>query len=375
MHGKATMSVLRDKDRPLTGTMTRDLVSVVLPTWNRAYCVARTIDSVLAQTYSGIELIVIDDGSTDDTRDLILSRFGADPRVRYVYQSNSGVCAARNEGFRQSRGEYIALIDSDDAWEPWKIELQVACMKQRPEVGMVWTDMTAIDPDGSRISNAYLRRYYSAYQWFTYRDLFTDGIPLGRIARGFGPALPGTAFYSGDIAWAMIAGNLVHTPTVLLRRDRLKAAGGFNVEFQNAGEDYDFHLRICRAGPVGFIDAPSITYQVGRADQITHKHDVTMARNFLKVIQPILDKERHTIRLSPGIVRAVLSEAHAWLGACLVDSGEISAARQHLLTSMRYRPTARALYALGVSAIPPNLRPALRKCLRWLKQLCGGGHA
>src|SRR5688572_9773107 len=91
------------------------LVSVILPTYNRAYSIVETIKSVLAQTYHPVELIIVDDGSTDNTADVIAG-FAND--VTYIKQSNGGVASARNTGFRVARGEFIALIDSDDRWKP-----------------------------------------------------------------------------------------------------------------------------------------------------------------------------------------------------------------------------------------------------------------
>ena len=99
------------------------MVSVVLPTFNRARCIARAIDSVLDQTFTDIELIVVDDGSTDDTRELVEQY--TDSRVRYVWQEHEGACAARNRGIHESRGEYIAFQDSDDEWIPEKLEKQI----------------------------------------------------------------------------------------------------------------------------------------------------------------------------------------------------------------------------------------------------------
>jgi GT2 family glycosyltransferase len=94
------------------------LVSVVIPNYNRAYILGRTIDSVLQQTYRPVDVIVIDDRSTDDTRRLV-EAFGS--AVRYFYQINAGVSAARNRGFREARGEFVALLDSDDSWCSWKL--------------------------------------------------------------------------------------------------------------------------------------------------------------------------------------------------------------------------------------------------------------
>ena len=109
--------------------MQAPLVSVVVPTYNRAYCLARTIDSALGQTHPSVEVIVVDDGSVDETAEMVAARYGSDARVRLIRQANAGVSAARNTGLRVARGDYVALLDSDDVWEPWKLELQVACMQ------------------------------------------------------------------------------------------------------------------------------------------------------------------------------------------------------------------------------------------------------
>src|SRR6185436_10196720 len=121
------------KTRAVT-LMQAPLVSVVVPTYNRAYCLARTIDSALGQTHPSVEVIVVDDGSVDETAEMVAARYGSDARVRLIRQANAGVSAARNTGLRVARGDYVALLDSDDVWEPWKLELQVACMRARPEV-------------------------------------------------------------------------------------------------------------------------------------------------------------------------------------------------------------------------------------------------
>src|SRR5262245_55073016 len=128
--------------------MSRPLVSVVIPTFNRAYCLADAIDSVISQTYPNVEVVLIDDGSTDTTPALIEERYGRDERVRYVRQDKSGTNIARNHGLRLARGEFVALLDSDDYFLPWKLEMEVACLEALPDAGMIWTDMDALDSDG-----------------------------------------------------------------------------------------------------------------------------------------------------------------------------------------------------------------------------------
>lgn len=109
-------------------------ISVIIPVWNRAREVCRAIDSALAQTLAPLEVLVIDDGSTDDTAQA-LARYGE--RIRVLRQSNQGVAAARNTGIANARGELLAFLDSDDAWLPRKLELQAARIEADPELGLV----------------------------------------------------------------------------------------------------------------------------------------------------------------------------------------------------------------------------------------------
>ncbi len=142
------------------------LVSVIVPTYNRAYCLARTVDSALSQTHGNVEVVIVDDGSTDGTEALVQAKYGLEPRVRYYRQSNTGISGARNAGLLRARGDYVALLDSDDVWLPWKLEVQLACMRAHPDLGMTWTDMIAVDPDDKVTHEAYLRRMYGAYRWY-----------------------------------------------------------------------------------------------------------------------------------------------------------------------------------------------------------------
>jgi glycosyltransferase involved in cell wall biosynthesis len=107
------------------------LVSVVIPAYNAEKSVARAIEAALNQTYTNVEVIVVNDGSTDATESLIQKQFG--DRVRYLKQDNAGETAARNKGFSHSRGEFITLVDHDDYWEPQFIEATVDFLRQRPE--------------------------------------------------------------------------------------------------------------------------------------------------------------------------------------------------------------------------------------------------
>lgn len=352
--------------------MNSELVSVVIPTYNRADRVGRAIDSVLAQTHETIEAVVVDDGSTDHTAELITNRYGADPRVRYMTQPNRGVSAARNCGLAATRGDYVGLLDSDDVWKPWKVEMQLCCFRAVPEAGMVWTDMEAIGPEGGIVSSRYLRTMYQdSYRWFPEASgLFSNSRPLAEICPKLGAPGSEDRLYWGEIFSSMIMGNLVHTSTVLLRRERFERVRGFNEALKISGEDYDFHLRTCREGSVAFADVSSIQYQIGLSDQLSHRdYAIHMARNFLATIGPVLERDRSRIHLPPRMIAAVQAHAHGWIGDEHFNLGEYAQARWHMRKSLHHRAWQPKIWALYVlSRLPPAIARTAMRHVRGIKR-------
>jgi len=354
-------------------SVSADLVSVVIPTYNRAHCVADAIDSATAQSHANMEIIVVDDGSMDDTRALIERRYAADPRIVYLNQENRGVSAARNTGLRAAQGDYVALLDSDDTWKPWKIELQLRCLDQFLEAGMIWTDMEAVDPDGHLISSRFLRTMYrNSYRWFpSSESLFSRSEPLALVWPAISSIDINRRAYCGNISSQMVMGNLVHTSTVLLRRSRLEKVGGFDETLKPSGEDFDFHLRTCQAGPVAFVDVASIRYRVGAPDQLTQpEYDLHVARNFLKTIEPVLKEGGSSLNWPASMLAAVQAEAHAWIGKELLECGDPRGARKHLAESLRHRAFApRTLSLFALSCGPKCTYPLARRAVRAAKGL------
>lgn len=350
--------------------MSSPVVSVVIPTFNRAYCIQRTVDSVLQQTYDKVQCLVVDDGSTDNTRELMADLYGNEPRVVYIHQKNQGVCAARNTGLGRATGEFIALLDSDDIWKPWKLEVQLACLDRFPEAGMVWSDMEAIDDQDNVIDPRYLRTMYSAYQWFSSDDLFERSLPLTELTPGLRNEVGDGHAYTGDIFSQMVMGNLVHTSTVLLRRERQHVVGGFNLYLKRSGEDYDFHLRTCRYGPVAFVDCATILYRRGAADQLTApEYTIDRAQNFLRTIEPYINNDREHINLPDWMLDEVLADAHAWIGEEQLNLEQRWAGRRHLVTSLRHKPRQpRLLGLLALSMLPRALSEPVRGMYRQVKQ-------
>jgi glycosyltransferase involved in cell wall biosynthesis len=352
--------------------MESPLVSVVIPTYNRAHCLEDAVDSVLSQTYPHVEAVVVDDGSSDGTAALMERRYGGDARVRYLQQANRGTNFARNHGLRLARGELVALLDSDDAFLPWKLELQVACLAAVPEAGMIWTDMDAEDTAG-RIEPRYLRRMYSNYERFSTEGIFKSARPLAEIAPHMAAVAGGARLFSGDIFGPMVMGNLVHTSTSVIRRERLERVRGFDETLVRSGVDFDFHLRTCREGPVAYADVASIRYRIGMADQMTHpSRRVKMAENFLRTISPVITRDRARIDLPQAMIDEVLAEAERFLGEALLDVDDHAGARAHLWKSLRLVPRQpRALRLLLLALLPAAGKEPLRRAYRAVRERAG----
>jgi glycosyltransferase involved in cell wall biosynthesis len=346
------------------------LVSVVIPTYNRASLVTKAVSSALAQTYPSVEVVVVDDGSTDDTRDRLGREFGDDARVRTLHQRNGGPARARNAGFAEARGAYVALLDSDDRWHPWKLAAQVACMERHPELGMTWTDMEMIDPQGRVADPAHLRTMYSAYGLFSIEQIFPRSVPLREVVPQLAAVVGAARLRMGEIFSRMILGSLVHTSTVLLRRERLARVGGFDESLRRTGEDYDFHLRTCREGPVGLLDLAAIRYQQGMPDRLTADHlRVQLLENALRTVERAIARDRAAIDLPERSLRRRLARLHASIGFAHLQRGEPEAARRHYFESLRRWPWQPGLAKpLLFALLPGGTGVALRRRLQALRR-------
>ncbi len=310
---------------------------------------------------------MVDDGSTDGTAQMMAERYGNDPRIRYQRQENAGVAAARNAALRAATGEYLAFLDSDDYWEPWKIEAQIRCLEALPEVGMVWTEMRAVSADGELLYPKYLRKMYSAYGDICEDFLFSDRQRIPAIWPNCPAALSDATVSYGDIFSSMMFGSLVHTSTVVLRRSIFEKVGYFNEEFQT-GEDYHFHLRTCRHAAAALIDVSSIEYRVGMWDQLTRPGSgAELSENFLKTILPAIQNHRDRIKLPQVALDWLLAEAYAWNGGEKLQAG-LPGARRALWRSLTLRIRLRTLALFAASLLPPAVYFRLRGWYRAGKQ-------
>lgn len=200
-------------------------ISVVIPTYNRAHTIVRAIESVRRQTYPVSEIVIVDDASSDDTKQRV--RAVEDDRIRYFcLEKNKGAAGARNYGVSKSRYDIIAFLDSDDEWRADKLEKQIKYMESHKDCRMVYC--------------AFVRHYPSS-------DQIIPDMDIGKKLEG-------------DILSELLFDNSISTQTIVMTRDLFEETGGFD-ESMRSLEDYDLAIRCSKLGPIGFVpevlvDAP-----------------------------------------------------------------------------------------------------------------------
>lgn len=209
-------------------------VSVLIPTYNCAATIQESIDSVLNQTYQDVEIIVVDDGSTDNTKAL-LEGYGG--RVRYFYQDNAGAVRARLNGLHQALGQYIAIIDADDIWMPEKLTIEVDVLDKNPETDLVFTDFQDFSKDG-----------FSPKSCFDANKVFRK-IPAKSISEDH----PSAKIFLRNIIYDYLQGNFILPSTLLIRKDACYKFEMFTDEVQ-IREQYEFCLRTLHELKIVFID-------------------------------------------------------------------------------------------------------------------------
>lgn len=225
-------------------------ISVVIPAWNAAATLPATLESVLSQDHPDVEVIVVDDGSTDGTPEL-LARWAArhDGRFRYERIPNSGGPARpRNVGVGLARGELVAMFDSDDIMEEGKLSAQAAVFTAHPRAGLCFTDFMVVDEDGDVLKECMLDDYQA------FREHLQPA--------GSDPELPPVALFTGPpLHHALIHANFIGTSSVVARRELLTFEGGFDEQLGN-GDDIDMWLKLARSGVVfAFLDAIGHRYR------------------------------------------------------------------------------------------------------------------
>ena len=224
-------------------------VSVIIPTYNRASLVVETLESALNQTFPDREIIVVADGSTDDTKQRLAPY---SDRIKYIHQENRGVNAARNHGLSVAQGEYIALLDSDDLWQPYLLDLFVRVLDSHENIGFVYSDFALLKPDGTV-------RHNILKEWYTHENDFnklfdsSSRFPTSIIDSVSVPDLQDARLYLGNIYHASLFHPAVLPSASLYRRSRTTTQRPFNQDDSTCG-DWEFFARLSNRHGAAFVD-------------------------------------------------------------------------------------------------------------------------
>ena len=282
------------------------LVSAIVPTYNRVADVRVAVRTVLAQTVRDVEILVVDDGSTDGTAELLRREFG--DRLRCLVKPNGGVSSARNHGLAAARGAFLAFLDSDDEWLPRHLEAQLALFDRRPELGMVLTDVVRMDRD---------RRDYELYRR---RDFIPED---GQVLR-----------------WVLRNPSLVPA-SATLRRAVYEEVGGFDETLRTA-EDLEFHLRVALRWPIGIVEEP-LTRAMRGHDGLSASAQTY--RDYLEVIEGFV--ARHGDHIPARDRRAALLHAYARNAKGLLHAGDVRGALRCAAAATARVRDGRELAAVG----------------------------
>ena len=275
-----------------------DLVSVVIATYNMGRYLPRAVQSVLTQSYPNIEVLIVDDGSTDDTP-AIVRQWDADTRVRVTRQANAGQARARNQGVAASRGRFVAFLDADDEWLPNKLERQMPLFAARPGLGVVYSDFERMDADGGPLPKG-------------------DPVPM----------------YRGWVSGALLINNFVSFQTAVVRRECLERHGAFD-QTLGMGIDYDLWLRLSAHYQFDFIAEPTVRYRIWSGQ---------MSKNYRKRYESAIRIMQRFLERNPGVVGHSVARrawAHTYTGrgdSTLWQERDRVAAFRDYLRALSFRP-------------------------------------
>lgn len=279
------------------GGRTDDLVSVVIPSYNMAQYLPQAVQSVLAQSYTNLEVQIIDDGSNDDTPEVV-QQWQADPRVRVHRQPNGGLPHARNQGIALTRGPFIALLDADDTWVPDKLSRQMALFQGRPEVGVVYSSYQRMDSAG--------------------QPLWTEP---PRMHRGW-------------VSGALLIENFIPVSSAVVRRECFARCGAFD-EALRMGQDYEMWLRLSPHYQFDFVAAPTLRYRIwGGQLSLDYRKRY---ENGIRTMQRFLDNNPGIV--DGGVVRSAWAHTYTGRGNVTLWRGrDRNGALRDYLRALSFKP-------------------------------------
>lgn len=317
-------------------------VSVVIPTYNRAPLVTRAVESALAQCRPGDEVVVLDDGSTDDTEER-LKPF----RDRIVYRKvvNGGAGRARNLGMDLASRPLVAFLDSDDEWLPGKLDLQRGLLDARPDLLFCFTDMRALYPSGEVRHR--LTRHYAG------RDFTVDFLGPKTPYSALAPLPAGAADFPvhiGDLYPAQLEHEYVQIGTLMFRRAVLADGTVRFPEDIRVSEDAEFVARLAGRGPAAYLDVETEVFHQHEGERLTHLGSFAFVDARLRLLARVWGADPAFLKAHGDLYRAAADRLHLLRARILLGHGRPAEARAEVALASAAPPYYRLLCAL-----PPSL--------------------
>lgn len=339
-------------------------VSVIIPTYNRARLVQESIDSVLQQSFRDFEIIVIDDGSTDDTEQ-VLQRFSS--QIRYIKQGNRGLNAARNRAIDLSQGEYIAFLDSDDLWRRFKLEVDVSVLDSYPDVGFVFSDFCVLKPDGREVCHGLHAWFAGKPQW---NDVFESSTQWELNAPGTEAIDQGAVtIYTGDIYYTSLFGPRVLPSASLFRKAKAADWLPLNENDSYCG-DWAFFAQLSHQHGAVFVDLETaLNRSHDDAVRLTRADQRIWIRKRVEMISHLWKRDDEFYGLHRVEVDGELARLVSQLLKLHLLAGDRSAAKQAIgelkgLTGAKVSLETSLYKLLAASPGVPRLLPKLRSLRR-----------
>jgi glycosyltransferase involved in cell wall biosynthesis len=333
-------------------------VSVIIPSYNCGPYLSNAISSVLQQTYKNFEIIVVDDGSTDNTGNIIEPFVD---RIKFIKQVNLGVSAARNTGLKEATGDLIAFLDADDTWFPDKIAVQLNIINKHPDIIGIFSDFALCDKDGKMIHKRFVTRNYHIFNYYkyTWERIFPDHETVT-----FENDLDGTAFsvFYGDIFKSLYIGNFINTSSIVLKHEVLKTVGYFTPE-RRTQEDYEYWLKIASKYSFAYVDTPLLCTR-RRPNQLTSKSEIfDIINQSLSIIENI--GLNNIDRLGKDIVSRRLTDKYHKLALVHISRGNNKDARKYIRKSMKWNLfNYKSFFLLLLSFIPSTITGKVYRLLK-----------
>lgn len=299
-------------------------VSVIIPTFNRAPLLEQAIHSVINQTVGDVEIVIVDDGSSDGTQGMVKC-FG--DRVRFFRQEHGGLNVARNLGLSKAQGEYIALLDDDDLWLPFKTEVQLAVIKRFPEIAYVFSDFTIFSENESRIPNGLSTWHKKFITWNRIMQQTHKGSDL-RLP--IFSTIPDYHVYIGNLYRELLKMPYINPCTTLIRRAKIPQRFRFPPDNTHCG-DWAFFAVLSRHSPCAFLDIETaLNRSHNDAVRLTRKSPLAQVYDRLKMIEVVWKSDPAFMEIYKREVYEVEAQQLVKISkSCLLD-GKRAEAKQFL---------------------------------------------